>query len=338
VAVPVVALGLCLTGCGAAGRARAATVSDAGLLVSQAAQPVTRVAAQAQPVAAAGLAPSTTLRIPVGTSTQHLVVGGVQRSFIVTRPAGLPAHAPLVLMLHGGYGSAKQAEQAYGWDAAARAHGFVVAYPDGLNHAWNAGGGCCGQPGASGVDDVGFLTATVRAISAAVPIDARRLYATGMSNGGLMAYRLACDTDVFAAIGPDSATLLGSCPGPAPISVIAIHGTADENIPYQGGEGSGSAHVDGPSVPSVNAFWRGVDDCRTPTTTTLHRSQTVVESVAACPSRRTVELITVVGAGHQWPGPDTRTPAQIRHGADKPSTALDATSTIWSFFAAHPRP
>ena len=273
----------------------------------------------------------------MGTSTQHLVVGAVRRSFIVTRPAGLPPHPALVLMLHGGFGSAQQAEQAYGWDDAARAHGFVVAYPDGLNHAWDVGAGCCGQPGQTGVDDVGFLTATVRAISAAVPVDARRVYATGMSNGGLMAYRLACDTDVFAAIGPDSATQLGDCPRPAPISVIAIHGTADENIPYAGGPGSGHEQIDGPSVPSVNAFWRGVDSCHAPTTTTLHRSQTVIESIAACPRSRGVELVTIVGAGHQWPGPDTRSPAQIRHGADKPSTALSATATIWAFFAAHPR-
>ena len=83
-----------------------------------------------------------------------------------------------------------------------------------------------------------------------------------------MAYTLACRTAIFAAIGPDSATELGDCPEPAPVSVIHIHGTADKNIPYNGGEGDGVAHIDGPSVPALNARWRAIDHCRPPVATT----------------------------------------------------------------------
>ena len=134
-------------------------------------------------------------------------------------------------MLHGGFGSAAQAERSYHWDAEADRGHFVVAYPDGLDRAWNTGGGCCGVPGRTGADDIGFITAMVSAIERQMPIDPRRVYATGISNGGIMAYTLACHTAIFAAIGPDSATELGSCPDPATASVIAIHGTADRTSP-----------------------------------------------------------------------------------------------------------
>jgi polyhydroxybutyrate depolymerase len=279
-----------------------------------------------------------TVTLPVGSSTQHLTVGGRSRSFRVYRPASLPTtgSAPLVVMLHGGYGNAENAETDYGWDGQADADQFVVAYPDGLNHAWNVGGGCCGTPGRDQIDDVAFITQMVSTIGHELPVDPARIYATGISNGGLMDYRLACDTDVFAAIGPDSATLMGACPSPSPVSVIHIHGLADDRIPFTGGKGTGFASVvDGLPVPTVVAMWRSVDHCTPPTATT---AGVVTTSVATCPSGRAVELITVAGAGHQWPG--GKPPGLIGRaiGLDEPSKALAATPTIWAFFAAHPKP
>jgi polyhydroxybutyrate depolymerase len=272
--------------------------------------------------------------LAAGSSTHSIEVGGVSRTYIVYRPASLPAAAPLVVMLHGGFGSASQAEKSYGWDAEADRSHFVVAYPDGLNHAWNTGGGCCGTPGRTNADDVGFITAMVSAIERQVPVDAARVYATGISNGGIMAYTLACRTAVFAAIGPDSATELGGCPSPHPLSVIHIHGTADKRVPYQGGEGEGVAHIDGPSVPSLNARWRDIDRCAAPAVRT---AGAVTTSTASCPAGRAVELIAIAGAGHQWPGSAPRPLIQRLLGSDPPSTALNATQVIWQFFAAHPR-
>jgi polyhydroxybutyrate depolymerase len=280
----------------------------------------------------AGPPPATAL--PVGSSVHSIEAGGVSRTYIVYRPAALPAAAPLVVMLHGGFGSASQAEKSYGWDAEADRGRFVVAYPDGLNRAWNTGGGCCGTPGRTGADDTGFIIAVVAAVERQVPVDAGRVYATGISNGGIMAYTLACRTSVFAAIGPDSATELGSCPAPRPLSVIHIHGTADTRIPYQGGEGQGVAHIDGPSVPSLSARWRAIDHCAVPVVTT---AGTVTTSAASCPAGRAVELITIAGAGHQWPGSASKPLIQRILGTDPPSTALNATQVIWQFFAAHPR-
>ncbi len=262
--------------------------------------------------------------IPVGTSSHAISVGGIGRTFLVYRPAARPAAAPLVVMLHGGLGSGAHAEKTYHWDTeAARGH-FVVAYPDGLYGAWNTGGGCCGAPGSMNVNDVGFITAMVSAIEHGVPINPNRVYATGISNGGIMAYTLACHTTIFAAIGPDAATELGRCPSPAPISVIHIHGTADTTIPYNGGGGDGAAR--GPAVPALNATWRGIDHCAAPVIST---AGVVNTSIANCPAGRTVELIAIAGAGHQWPG-------AVPNGlGDPPSAALNATQVIWQFFAAH---
>jgi polyhydroxybutyrate depolymerase len=159
-------------------------------------------------------------------------------------------------------------------------------------------------------------------------IDPTRVYATGISNGGMMAYRFACDTGILAAIGPDSATLLGDCPSPHPLSVIAIHGTADQSIPYNGGEGTGIAKINGPPIPAVNQIWRTADDCAPPSSAT---SGDITTSTAACPDARSVELITIAGAGHQWPGS-----AVVRPAADPPYPGLNATAVIWAFFAAHP--
>lgn len=273
--------------------------------------------------------------VPVGTSGSTIQLHGVPRSFRLYRPAALTTPAPLVVMLHGGFADARQAERAYGWDAEADRGHFLVAYPNGIRRAWNTGGGCCGRPAADNVDDVAFISAMVGEIGRRVPVDTHRVYATGISNGGVMAYTLACRTRLFAAIGPDSATQLGDCVDPAPISVIHLHGTADRRIPYAGGRGAGSAHIDGPSAPALNATWRATDRCAPPTVTT---EGVLTTSVAACPGGRAVELVTIAGAGHQWPGSARRPLLQRILPIDPPSTALDATATIWRFFARHPAP
>lgn len=241
-------------------------------------------------------------------------IGGLDRAYRVYIPDGATVPAPLVVMLHGGFGSAQQAERAYGWDRLADSAKFIVAYPDGIGRAWNVNGGCCGRPGREDIDDVGFINAVVDEIANNINVDRNRVYATGISNGGMMSYALACNTTTFAAIGPDSATQLDACGTPHPTSVIHIHGTADRSIRYDGEPGAGVAHIDGPPVPEVNTFWRGVDQCPAPVTTT---DGALTTSTADCPDRRSVVLITVANGGHEWPP--------------------FATQALWKFFAAHPR-
>jgi poly(3-hydroxybutyrate) depolymerase len=271
--------------------------------------------------------------ISVGQSTQTVESGGVSRTFHLYRPQGLPDVVPLVVMLHGGFGTGEQAERSYHWDSAADNGHFLVAYPDGLNRAWNAGT-CCGEPQRSNTDDVGFITAMVGAIEQEIPIDRARVYATGMSNGAMMALRLGCQTDTFAAIAPVAGTLLTDCSQARPTSVLQIHGTADDRVPYNGGPGkaftvNGNPRVDGPPIESVNATWRSIDGCGPPTSST---AGSVTTQTAGCADGRTVELISVAGAGHQWPGGEP-SPLLEQFGIPAPSTALDATDAIWQFFS-----
>jgi len=278
--------------------------------------------------------------IPVGTSTGTLTVDGRQRTYRVYRPAALPASAPLVLVLHGAAGTGRQAEESYGWDTEADSGKFLVAYPDGVNRTWHVNADCCGRAAAENVDDVAFLTELAGSLGPLV--DNSRIFAAGISNGAMMSYRLACDTKLLAAIAPVAGTMINTCADPRPLSVLAIHGTADKTIPYNGGpgkrdnEGAGArlpAKIDGPPIPDLMATWRTVDNCAPPATTT---TGPVTTSTATCTENRAVELITIAGAGHQWPGGRAAPIAQKLLGLDAPSTALRATPTIWKFFAAHP--
>jgi polyhydroxybutyrate depolymerase len=279
--------------------------------------------------APAGEPTGRTASATAGTSINTITADGRQRTFRLYRPASLTGPAPLVMMLHGGFGTGSQAESAYGWNGLADREGFLVAYPDGLNRAWNVGGGCCGRPATDGVDDVAFVQAMIAAIERLAPVDPLRRYATGISNGGMLAYRLACDTTLFAAVGPVAATLLGPCPPPAPLSVIHVHGLDDRSVRYDGGRGDGVARIDGPPVPEVIARWRATNRCGPPSVTT---AGAVTTSAADCAGGRSVELITIARAGHQWPGAEARRVLQ----QDPPSSALDATEAIWRFFATHP--
>ena len=231
---------------------------------------------------------------PDGTSVHAMAVGGLNRTYRLYKAADLPPTAPLVVMLHGGFGTGEQAEKSYGWDQLA--------------------------------DSAKFITAMVGQIGDSLGVDRSRVYATGISNGGMMSYTLACSSGIFAAIGPDSATQLDACTAPHPTSVMHIHGTADRLIPYHGGQGASVAN--GPSVADVNAFWRNADRCGPPAVTT---DGAVTTSTAGCAEGRSVVLISIDGGGHQWPGGTT----YLERG-DPMSKALNATQTFWQFFAAQP--
>jgi polyhydroxybutyrate depolymerase len=248
-----------------------------------------------------------------GTSMHHINIGGHDRSYRLYLPAGRSAPAPLVVMMHGYSATARQAEKASKWDETADSGKFVVAYPDGLDRAWNVnGGGCCGQPASERVDDIGFIGAVVADIAKNAGVDPRKVYATGMSNGGIMSYTLACATDIFAAIGPVAGVQLNSCQAPHPTSVMHIHGTADEVVPYPGGRGFKGMNF--PPAQASDAFWRNVDQCGDPAVAT---TGSVTISTAECADKRNVVLVTVAGGGHDWPD--------------------SAAKELWHFFADHPR-
>jgi polyhydroxybutyrate depolymerase len=312
---------------------------------SRASDPAGSPAANPAPSAPPGVPsappPADVPSLQSGSHGYSLTWDGVERTYRVFMPAGLSGPTPLVVMLHGGGGSGLQAEKSYGWDRLAEREHVIVAYPDALGpaiHAWNVDGAdetgtpCCGRSGRDGVDDVGFIIALVKALEAATPIDPSRVYATGMSNGAILSYALACETDAFAAIGPVAGTLLTDCDHPAPTSVLHIHGLLDSSIPFDGSPGAGTATIDGPPIESVIERWRTIDDCGPAVVTD---AGIVTKYVSECADDRTVELVTVADGEHGWPGAPLKEgdPDEVKH---QPSQAIDSTPTLWEFFAAHP--
>jgi polyhydroxybutyrate depolymerase len=277
----------------------------------------------------------------LASQRRTVVVGDLVRSYHLYRPAMITEGAPvsLVMVLHGGFGTGRGAEESYGWDAVADTERIVVVYPDGTERAWNAGGWCCGIPHRKSIDDVGFLTQVLAEVGAEERIDRSRIFVTGMSNGALMAYRLACESTVpLAAIGPVAGTMAVPCASARPTSVLAIHGLADQHVPFAGGRpGHGVyRHQFHPAVPDVIRQWRTIDHCDPPRATT---SGPVTTDASECADGFAVTVITVEAAGHQWPGGKPVPPAAARLiQLDQPSRALDATRVLWRFFEAHPRP
>jgi polyhydroxybutyrate depolymerase len=287
------------------------------------------------PAAPADAAPAAG-ELPVGPSTHELRIGDATRTYRVYVPAQLPrSPRPIVVVLHGGFGTGAGAARQGSWDAAADAHGFVELAPDGLARSWNAGG-CCGPAMRTQADDVGYVLAVLDDVETKLDIDRKRVFASGISNGGMMAYRLGCDASSrFAAIAPVAATVVADpCRPKKPLSLLHIHGLADGNVPFAGGDPTKSFQADPPTYPPVRDgidTFVHTDACR-PKPRVATSGVVVTERWRGCKVGTGVELITIAAAGHSWPGGERM--AQI---LDPPSDALDATETIWRFFAAHPR-
>jgi polyhydroxybutyrate depolymerase len=276
--------------------------------------------------------------------TATLEVDGRERSYRLHVPAGLDPSAPsaLVVALHGGGGNGANMQGRIGLDAVADRESFLVAYPDGSGRldgyllTWNAGN-CCGYALDDAVNDTAFLRAMVADIASTYPIDPRRIYATGMSNGGMMAYRLACEAaDLFAAVAPVAGALnLESCEPSGPVSVLVIHGTADQHVLFEGG--APAVTVDSHpridhSVHYALTFWAARNRC-TLQATQARAGSVVHEVYPECEGGSAVELIAIEGGEHAWPGGVKFSPQ-----GDEPSQAVDASKAIWDFFVVHPKP
>ena len=266
-----------------------------------------------------------------GLSRHALSFGGIQRDYLLYVPASadLGKPAPLVFAFHGGTGNAENFMQTSGLNAVADQHGFLVVYPNGTGRlgidkllTWN-GGTCCGYAQTENIDDVGFVRSLLASLRSLVSIDPRRIYASGFSNGAILAQRLACEaTDIFAAVAPVSGTLnFGPCTPDQPISLIEFHGTADPNILYTGGYGPESiVRVNFSAVADTLKFWSNFDGCGAPSRSAP--MQTIqLDTWTGCSGGVSVELYTLEGGKHAWP-----------------VSPLAASQVIWEFFAAHPKP
>ena len=274
---------------------------------------------------------------------------GRLRSYLLFAPSTINSMkpAPLVIALHGGLGSAAQFEGNSGLNEFAESNGFYVVYPNGISaienqailQTWNAGD-CCGLASKNNVDDVAFIKILVKQLKSSYSIDPRRVFAIGHSNGGMLAYKLACElSDEISGIGVQSASLgINQCQPTFPVSVVHIHGTSDNNFPIDGGVGSGIAGVPFRSARFAVDSLATSNKCEaSPETSKIkENADLVIYSWKKCASYVGIRYIIVDGASHAWMG----RPAQSNFAnsyVGVPYEKLDSTKAILSFLLLHPR-
>ena len=282
--------------------------------------------------------------------TRTLDTGGARRTYLLFVPEAPRAPVtgwPLIVALHGGGGTAAQMMGFGRFNAIAAREGFAVVYPQGTGRRWNDGRVFRGR-GETNADDVAFVRAVVTDIAArGTALDRRRIFAAGISNGGFMSFRLACDAaDLFAAVAPVTATMpadLGPrCAPSAPVAVLVINGTADPLVPYEGGHVRAMFSLRGEiwSTDRTIAFWAKQNRCTAPPDVRaladrdLKDGTRVVDiSYARCAGPR-VRLLRVEGGGHTWPGGAQYLPAAWIGTTNRD---IDASEEIWKFFNASGR-
>lgn len=311
-------------------------------------------------LAAVGLGPASAsasaeppVTLPPGDHWLAFAHEGVPRAYLLHVPSGYDGRTPLplVLVFHGGLGNASNISQKTGFSALADEEGFLVAYPQASGANWNDG-----QPGVTTapVDDAGFAAALVDHIADVVArVDRERVYATGMSSGGMLSNRIGLERSrTTAAVAPVAAIIgreLWQTQPTAPQSVVAFNGTADDKTFYEGAAGAdergpiAAAIIgsDQPSVPASMLRWAELNQCdlvslasSLPDVDPSDGTRVVRHEYPRCAAGTEVVLYEIVGGGHSWPGarPDgvSATDAVV-------SRDIDATTIIWEFFERHTR-
>lgn len=283
---------------------------------------------------------------PAGDRQGTIRHGNLTRTYLLHVP---PSHSgtrptPLVLVFHGGYGTGRGVADSTGFNAVSDRVGFIVAYPHGTDRHWNDGRGTM-LPDQQNVDDVGFVSALIADLMQTLAVDPKRVYATGISNGGIFSHRLACElSEKIAAIAPVAGAIAEKfAPRCAPrqaVSVVAIHGTEDLFVLWNGGDVRGRIGGKVLSVPETMARWVRLNGCptapqivREPDRDLADGTRVRREAYGPCPNGIDVVLYAVEGGGHTWPGgPRGRLPSTGRVSRD-----ITATEIIWEFFEKHPK-
>jgi polyhydroxybutyrate depolymerase len=282
-------------------------------------------------------------RAPLGQLvSQRIRFAGMDRRFLIYVPSSYSAERPLplVLVFHGGAGTAARIAAKTGIHDLAREEEFITVYPQGTGSGlggcnWNAGGDPpSGWAERHGIDDIGFVRQLIAQMSNLYAIDRKRIYAAGLSMGGMLAYYLACNmSDTIAAVGIVAGTMTASrCKPRNPVAIMHIHGTADENVPLNGGRGARTARrASWPPVSRGLAHWRGYNGCETTPRLVRQNGHVKCWQYDAPASRADVRLCLIDGGGHGWPG-----------GRDKwDGGGIDggfpATRELWDFFREHPK-
>lgn len=280
----------------------------------------------------------------VRRQTRSLRVGGRKRTYHVHVPPAYDPHkpTPVVVALHGATMNGPLMASFSGLDAKADEAGFLAVYPNGTgrwwSYSWNAGD-CCGPAVREGVDDVAFIDALLDDLAAAYNVDPRRVHAAGMSNGAMMAYRLASElSGRIAAVAAVAGTMATDGCGPRrPVPVLHVHGTEDDHVPFAGGVGrkSVTGHPHRSVEHSIRA-WVRANGCREEPAVEVLPDRTrdgtrVTVKTYGGEGGAEVVLVAVDGGGHTWPG---------RHPGTKvlgrATMNVSANDLIWGFFRRHP--
>ena len=257
------------------------------------------------------------------TLSGTLKVGETERSFRLYIPSGYDPFVswPLVINLHGMGSNAAEQEALSGMSQQAEQSRFIVVYPDGEDNYWRAG---------PASPDITYIRELVAYLQTQYNLDEHRIYATGFSNGGGMANRLACEAaDLIAAAAPVAGAFnfWQDCAPSRPISLMAFHGLNDQSVPYEGL----SPEEITPPILVWAAAWAERDGCASELQASLYVDGVTENSWADCPGGVEIHLLTLENHDHSWPGSNL-VPGVMT------SQAIDANEVMWKFFAENPRP
>jgi polyhydroxybutyrate depolymerase len=288
------------------------------------------------------LVPTLLAQLEGNISIKTLQQGQITRSYRVYRPTHVLPHPGLVVMLSGETSGFVQ-EIGTNFDAQADRLGWLVVYPEILSEGWDAYG-CCPHQGAS---DVAFISRVIDQLEATEYVDPNRVYVSGISRGGMMAYRLGCElSGRIAAIAPVAGNMADqngqvqgvACHPQHPVSVLAIHGNADPEVPLQGGK----SLVQQESIAyapfnEVIAKWRELDQCGSAGSVT--RSGAPV-TTWMCQGGSAVSTLVIPGGVHTWPGTLLGVLVGVVSSGPQsygPEVSINTSQVIADFFAAHQR-
>ncbi len=299
-------------------------------------------ACQARPSNLPSAQPTGTLPHDYAAAIQS---GGLERTYRAHLPTSYNAtqSLPLVLVLHGGGGSGRGMNGLTNLNTLADEKDFIVVYPDGYQRHWGDGRGTSPSE-RDGVDDVAFISALIDHLSKDLRVDPRRVYATGISNGGFFSDRVGCGlANKIAAIAVVAATmptnLAKTCQPARPLPVQIFHGSDDPFVPSAGGEVTIGDRGSILSISDTVTKWAALDGCTTaPAVVNLPQqvndgTQVSRETYNGCRGGTEVIFYDIKGGGHTWPGGLQYLPVRI---IGKTTRNLDATTVIWAFFQSHP--
>jgi polyhydroxybutyrate depolymerase len=279
---------------------------------------------------------------------EQIKIGGVTRTFTAQLPDNKPA--PLVITLHGNTRTGADMMTRTSWPDVARREHFGVVFPDGLNRAWadfRPNANRAGRAPPKGTDDIAFIVKLIEKFVADGSADPKRIYVTGISNGGAMTMTLACArADLFAAAASVIINLTDesadACHPSRPVPMLMMNGTADPLIPYQGGRGTSRFAVPGFwSAEKTLGFWRRANGCEAQDAAVTDLDDrdksdqsTVTRISSRCPPGRDVMLYRINAGGHRMPGSfaDARFPRLVNALLGPQNRDIDGAETIWEFF------